>query len=354
MTGFAAALAAAGMQNDEEQQVTQFLTTGDPVLDHRLSGRYHDGGFAAGRIGIIAGPSSSGKTAIATNVMAKAQAAGGIAGFHDHEKTFALHLGKKIGLTDDPNHWVYIRPTTFEESIDAMMKKVLFARGMERKGGHFVPIKGAKCYYPMDIPFAWVFDSLKFMKPQQSAEKDAADFNMNDSTALSRVCGLHMDTLSTFAAETNTCIIFLNHLKMKFGCDPKYPVWQMPGGDATYFAASQILYLTASPIKNEKDVSKPLGQTIKCLVQKNKIVYPKQRCSWDFVFHTHGVFNSDGSGRFDVVSAIIDELKELNILESSGAYLNFKGAKYFKSVLAKKIDEDGLFDELKGMLPANV
>ena len=350
MSGFAAALKAkTGIENYDSQEVTKFLSTGYPVLDHLLSGKYHQGGLASARIVEMMGPSSSGKTAIATQIMKEAQKKGGIAGFHDHEGTFDKGLGASFGLSLDPDHWFYDKPTTFESSIDLMRETILFARGMEFRDGDYKTIKGAEIHYPIDIPFAWVFDSLASMVPMSAAVKSATERNMNDNTALSRATAAHFPALATFAEKTNTCILFLNHSKQKFGSDPRYPQFVSPGGDAPIFFASTRIQLARKVIVDPKEAGKKIGQTIRCEVVKNKIVYPFQKCEWNFMFMP------DGTGRFDVTSGVIDELKELGLLETSGAYIVWDGKKLYKSQLVELIDTTpGMQERLIGLLPADV
>lgn len=55
--------------NDEEATVSHYLDTGFPPLNHASGARW-DAGLPVGRIVEIAGPPSSGKTAIATAAMA--------------------------------------------------------------------------------------------------------------------------------------------------------------------------------------------------------------------------------------------------------------------------------------------
>ena len=97
----AKALAGVIGKNDEEATVSQYLDTGFPPLNEASSADW-GGGLAVGRVIEIAGPPSSGKTAIATRAMAAAQAAGGVAGFCDHERSFSIKLAPRLGLDVTP------------------------------------------------------------------------------------------------------------------------------------------------------------------------------------------------------------------------------------------------------------
>ena len=154
----AAALKKAVGANDKIQQVELWLDTGFPPLNHAISGRY-DGGVPANRIIEIFGPSSSGKTLIATQVMASAQRAGGVAAFFDHENSFDAGLGQKYGLNidEDLGQWIYRQPETFEEAIDLT-------------GTIMKTVRDNKLI-PADAPLCFVFDSLASMVPKSKAEK---------------------------------------------------------------------------------------------------------------------------------------------------------------------------------------
>ncbi len=348
---FAEDLAQAGLENYERQFTDTFLTTGYPNLDAALSGLYKGGGFASGRIIEIFGPSASGKTVIATYVMAAAQKAGGLAGFHDHERAYKKELGVKMcGLSLDPNKWVYDQPWTFEQSIDRMRKKVLVARGMEfsEADGEYSQKKGAKVHYPLDKPIVWVFDSLHSMVPMSAAGKDAVDRGMHDNMALPKATSDHFPALSVFAEATNTLIIFLNQIRLdlKNTKNPKYPVYKSSGGDAPIYYTSQRLRLTVAMLKTADGTE--LGQRVTCKVIKNKLYRPNLKVSWDFLYQ------ADGTGAFDNVGGVIDRLVELGKLPATKTHITWKDKKFFRKSLVNHIRDSGEYDELVAMLPINL
>lgn len=352
--GFANAVADAGLANSEKQEVKHYLSTGYPVLDHRLSGKYHGGGFAGGRMIEVIGPSSSGKTAIATNALMCAQRGGGLAGFDDHERSFDAGLGESFGLSLDPDNWSYATPNTFEQSIDRMREKVLLARGMTfSKGEYRTDPKAA--YFDPTAPFCWVFDSLAAMVPESAMftdkgeAKDADERSMHDNLALPRATAAHFPVLAKFAEATNTCLIFLNQVRVDLKAKSmpgRATPMTSPGGNAPEFYATQRLRLGRSFITDEKQGHKKIGQSIGCEVFKNKVWRPFEKCEWDFLFQ------EDGTGKFDVVGGVIDELKLLGILKTSGAYIEWiDGKKYYKSQLVPLIEQQGLQADLIAMLP---
>lgn len=330
----AATLTGAIGANDNEATVSQYLSTGYPELDFALSSKW-DGGAAVGRLIEIAGPASSGKTALATALMADAQKKGGIAGFSDHERSFSLQLAPRLGLDPTPGRFIYKKPRTFEDSLELLTKAVLLIRNNK--------------LIDKDAPIAWVFDSLASMVPNSAAydsktgkDKEYGDRNMNDNTALARATSAHGPSLASFCEEYNVCAIFLNQIRMKLGVmygDPR----TTPGGEAFKFYFSQRVMLGSSHIKKDKDI---LGAQVSAIVNKNKVSRPFLPATWRFEFQP------DGTGKFAFYRSLIDFLVKEKMIKTAGAYVEWEGSKYYAGPLAEKLEKEGAWDKLKAMLPA--
>jgi len=328
MGDFMSELATAIGGNDAPTTVKSWLNTGHPLLNDALSGSYH-GGFPVGRIVEMFGGSSSGKTAIATSVMTCAQRMGGVGGFFDHENSFDHHLAEQNGL-NTKDRWIFKQPDTFEQSIDMAVKAAGAIR--DRK------------LIPAEAPIVFVFDSLASMVPRSKFDKDTAEYNMNDNTALARATSASFPALSKFCQINQFTAIFLNQVRTKPGVvygDPE----TTPGGMAPEFYASVRVSLTRSQIKDKKDKKEVLGQTVKATVKKNKVHRPFERAEWDFVFR------EDGTGFFDPVGAVIDKLTEADILKKGGAFIEWEGKKLHKADLVNRINSSGDREQLYRLLP---
>lgn len=325
MPSLADALAKKKITNAENSKPSIWLDSGYPVLNKRISGDYRKG-FPLGRMVEIFGPPSAGKTAIATKAMIAAQQAGGVAIFMDHERSFDDRLAEKLGLDLDPNRFIYLTPETFEESIDTVVEI-----GDTIRSGEF----GVEA----DAPICVVFDSLASMVPKSKWDKDSKDYNMNDNTALARATSAAFPAFHQRCEKWNMLAIFLNQARTKIGVMFGDPT-TTPGGNAPEYYSSVRLKLGGGKLKDGA------GKTVGCETVKNKVHRPFLKCSWDFVFQ------DDGSGKFDVVGGVIEELKELGIIEQNGAYLTWtNGKKYHKGALIKLIEDEGLEDELFELLP---
>ena len=320
--------------NDEEATVSQFLDSGFPVLNHASASRW-DAGFPVGRVIEIAGPPSSGKTAIATAAMAAAQKAGGVAGFMDHERSFSLTLAPRLGLDTTPGRLVYKKPHTFEESVAIFNLAVTTIR--------------QKKLIAKTAPMCWVFDSLAAMVPHSVLYDDKGNLrdpqkrNMNDNTALSRATSAHFPAIAQMAEEHNVCVIFLNQLRTKIGVvfgDPR----KTTGGDTPAYYFSQRIWLSASQIKKGTEV---VGMEVKGKFVKNKVSRPFVEASWFFMFEP------DGTGRFDREKSMIEFLAAEGILPagSKGGTVIWEGKQYPKDTLANAIRLSGKFNMLTDLLP---
>jgi protein RecA len=330
----AKAIADAIGANDDESTVRTFLDTGFPPLNMAASAKW-DGGLPVGRMVEIAGPPSSGKTAVATRVMAAAQKAGGIAGFMDHERSFSLVLAPKLGLDTTPGRFIFKKPRTFEESLQMCVVAATHVRKNK--------------LIAKDAPIAWVFDSLASMVPQSALldaktgkDKSFEDRTMNDNTALARATSAHFPAFAQHTEELGICAIFLNQLRTNIGVvygDPR----KTTGGSAPEFYFSQRLWLSASAIKKGTET---IGQEVKGSFKKNKVARPFLNASWRFMFE------EDGTGRFDAERSMIDFLEENKFLKTAGpGFVDWDGKRIGKDALAAVIRDTNAFDKLKALLP---
>ena len=82
---------------DQAVENMEAISTGSITLDLALG----IGGVPKGRVIEIYGPESSGKTTLATHIIAEAQQKGGIAAFIDAEHAFDKFYAKKLGIDID-------------------------------------------------------------------------------------------------------------------------------------------------------------------------------------------------------------------------------------------------------------
>ena len=88
------------------------ISTGSLTLDHALG----IGGVPRGRIIEIYGPESSGKTTLATQIVAEAQKMGGTCAFIDAEHAFDPTYAEKLGVNTDD--LLMSQPDTGEQALE--------------------------------------------------------------------------------------------------------------------------------------------------------------------------------------------------------------------------------------------
>lgn len=317
--------------NAAGQAVSQFIDTGYPPLNKILSGRY-DGGLPFGRMVEVFGESSTGKTALATDWMVRAQKMGGVAGFIDWERSFDVHLAEGFGLNTERPYWIYAKPKTWEE-------------------GNMIAAKACKLIrdskvIPADAPILFVFDSIAAALPKSMADKEIDEYSMNDTTALARVTSTTLKAMAHHCEEFNATFLYLNQMRLKPGVvygDPR----TTPGGKAMEFYASGRLALGRQKIMEAKDGEKEfIGQNISIQCVKSKFTKPFQECSLRMSF------DDLGAARFDVVSSLLEHLIDKKLIDYSKPRVTWTdGKKYFVKELAKKLTEENAYDQLVGLLP---
>lgn len=195
-------------ENEEVQGVKLWINTGDPQLNYCISGKY-DGGIPVGRIVEMYGPPSSGKTAEATDLMVRVQKMGGIAIFIDWERSFDVGLAKNMGLNTERPFWIYKTPETWEDGNALAIRAIELIR--------------ASGVIPAEAPILVVLDSIASAVPQsvlydsKGNKREMTSFNMNDTSALSRVTSTTLKVVAQTAEFNNATFLYLNQQRTKIG-----------------------------------------------------------------------------------------------------------------------------------------
>ena len=173
---------ALGQQPVEDIPV---IPTGCIQLDMALG----VGGFPRGRIIEIYGPESSGKTTLTLHAIAEAQKLGGVAAFIDAEHAFDAVYARKLGV--DIESLLVSQPDTGEQALD-------IAETLVRSGA-------------IDII---VIDSVAALVPQAEINGEMGD---NHVGLQARLMSQALRKLTGILSKSNTCMLFINQLRMKIG-----------------------------------------------------------------------------------------------------------------------------------------
>ncbi len=296
------------MMNEKGEQTQEVISTGSIGLDTALG----IGGLPKGRVVEIYGPESSGKTTIATHVIAEAQKKGGMCAIIDAEHAFDSAYAQKLGV--DIDNLLISQPDYGEQALEIADRLIL---------------SGA-----LDVV---VIDSVAALVPKGELEGEMGDSKMG---LQARLMSQALRKLTATISKTNTICIFINQLREKIGVMFGNPE-TTTGGNALKFYAS--VRLDIRRMAQIKDGEEAVGNRVKVKVVKNKVAPPFRTAEFDLVF---------GEG-ISKIGEILDMGVEMGIVQKSGSWFSYnsdklgQGREGVKSLLK---DNPALADEIEGKI----
>lgn len=288
------------------------ISTGSLGLDIALG----IGGVPKGRVVEIYGPESSGKTTLATHMIAEAQKKGGVAAIIDAEHAFDKYYASKLGV--DVENLLIAQPDNGEQALE-------IADNLIRSGA-------------IDII---VIDSVAALVPKAEIEGEMGDSRMG---LQARLMSQALRKLTGTISKTNCCCIFINQLREKIGVMFGNPETTTGGNALKFYASVRLDIRRTSQIKDTDEVS---GNRVKVKIVKNKVAPPFRVAEFDIMF---------GEG-ISKVGEIIDLGVDFNIIKKAGSWFSYGDTRLGQGRDAVKkllLDNPDLMDELEAKIRTEV
>ena len=241
------------------------------------------GGVPRGRVVEIYGPESSGKSTLATHIVASCQKEGGIAAYIDAEHAMDPAYAEKIGV--NLNDLMISQPDCGEDALN-------IAEMLARSNA-------------VDVI---VIDSVAALVPKSELEGEIGDSHVG---LQARLMSQALRKLTSTLSKSNTCAIFINQIREKIGVMFGNPETTSGGRALKFYSSIRMDIRRIATIKGPENAD--IGNRVKVKVVKNKMAPPFRIAEFDILFN-------EGISR---MGSIIDLGVEHGIVDKKGTWYSY-------------------------------
>ena len=242
------------------------------------------GGVPRGRVIEIYGPESGGKTTLALQIIAQANATGGEAAFIDAEHALDPKYARALGVNVDD--LIVSQPDNGEQALE-------ITEALVRTNAFDVI----------------VVDSVAALVPKAELDGEFGDAQMG---LQARLMSQAMRKLTGVVSRSRTCLIFINQVREKIGVmfgNPEVTT----GGRALKFYSSMRIEVRKGSAMKDGDVV--YGSLNKLKVVKNKVAAPFCEAECPLIYG-HG---------YSQIHDLLKLAADHGIVEKSGSWYSYKG-----------------------------
>lgn len=243
------------------------------------------GGVPRGRVVEIYGPESSGKSTLATHIVANCQKEGGVAAYIDAEHALDPAYAAKIGV--NLNDLMISQPDCGEDALN-------IAEMLARSNA-------------VDLI---VVDSVAALVPKSELEGEIGDTHVG---LQARLMSQALRKLTSTLSRSNTCAIFINQIREKVGVMFGNPETTSGGRALKFYSSIRLDIRRIASLKGPE--STDVGNRVKVKVVKNKMAPPFRIAEFDILFN-------EGISR---AGSLIDLGVEHGIIDKKGTWYSYQG-----------------------------